>query len=268
MYDASDSYDPWDSWYDGEGGYDAVGSYCWGEGTCPDDYICVEIPCPDCGVMPESVCMPEPCWGSGCFIDEHCDNGLVCVGEDFWGGKQGRCLDEIKPPSCWEPSDCPSMAYCSGMSYCPPCYDCGMAEGAGSCKPNGGIFGAFLTVADDFYQPFEELSPVWYNFTNAPIFLEGCTTYSLEVFKDDEWVNLGPPAVCVWEGVAKKVEPGEAFQAMGMPLPEPEGWYDSLYRVRGGYWSGCEAGQPISSGCQGDGTFAVSEAFYVGYAAD
>jgi hypothetical protein len=265
-WDTWDSDDPWDS-YDGDDGYDdVIGTYCWDEGSCPSGYTCVEIPCPDCGVMPESVCVPEPCGEDGCFTDAHCAAGRVCVGEEFWSGHEGRCLDAIKPPRCWENEDCPSVAYCGGMSYCPPCVDCGMVEAAGTCEPNGGVFGAFLTVDDDFYQPYEALYPVWYNFTNEPIYLGGCTTYSLEVYQNNEWINLGPPAVCVWEGVAKKVMPGDAYIAMDYTLPQPPDWSYGLHRVRGGYSTGCDDGQPISSGCQGEPLISVSETFYVGYA--
>lgn len=229
--------------------------------------ICVEIPCPDCGIPPERLCLPKPCDADACWSDADCGAERTCVGDEPWAAEPGRCLAEVTPPRCWSHADCPPQAHCSGASFCPPCVDCLAIEQAGACKANGGVHEVLLYVDDTFMQPGQALRPVWYNFSSQAVYLPGCTTYVLEWLDESTWTwkELGPPAECVWEGVARLVEPGDAWEAMDMALPEPPAWGYGTYRVRGAYWTGCTDGQPISAGCAAGPVEVVSDEIGVGW---
>ena len=78
------------------------------------------------------------------------------------------------------------------------------------------------------------------------------------------WVVLGPPAECVWEGIAHMLEPGDAFEALeySLLLEQPETY--GSFRVKGQFWTGCLEGQPISSaGCTGGPYEITSDIFGV-----
>ena len=123
---------------------------------------------------------------------------------------------------------------------------------------------------EPFYSSGADLAPIWFNLGDEPIYLAGCTTYSVER-QDAEtgaWEDKGPPAVCVWEGYARKVEPGTTQAAMSVRAP-PEGLAGGFatYRMHGLYWTGCQDDppKPISGAeCTGGPYNAFTDEYLVG----
>ena len=102
--------------------------------------------------------------------------------------------------------------------------------------------GVYLIVDQVAYPEGARIQPTWWNHTDEAIFLAGCTTYSVEEWDEqrETWIDRGPPAVCVWEGYAVKVLPGDAREDF-------TGTYAAgTRRLRGQYWLGCLDGEPIS----------------------
>ena len=77
------------------------------------------------------------------------------------------------------------------------------------------------------------------------VFLSGCAPFVTERSLDGVWVELGPPFVCVWEGIAVEVAPGESVVT---PFQAPT--ETGLYRHRYDYGVACEPDLPLSqAGC-------------------
>lgn len=81
---------------------------------------------------------------------------------------------------------------------------------------------------------------------SEPIFLPGCNHYLLER-KEASAFKVERQKLCVWEGYALPVEPGQTstFEEAADALPA------GTYRVRVEYAVGCERGKPLSqAGCK------------------
>jgi len=242
-----------------------TGTPCWDD-QCPEGYLCLAEPCMMCGMPPEPVCVPEPCPFDGCWFDWDCAPNQVCVGAAFPYGPHGQCLPQVPPPQCWEDADCPDTTECVGALHCPPCYACGMPWNPGTCQAKEGEDKVLLWVDDAYYLPGSTVHPVWYNLDDTTIFLAGCITFTIEQSNGDgTWKDLGAPAICGWEGIAVKVEPGGAHQAFSFQTPaqEPDGY--GTYRLRGLFWTGCLDDQPISEAlCKGGPVDVLSNLYSVG----
>ena len=73
------------------------------------------------------------------------------------------------------------------------------------------------------------------------LFLPGCAPFVFEQSLDGEWAFVGPPFVCVWEGLAIPVERNET-DSIEFTAPNESGFY----RLRYDYSIGCDAGLPLS----------------------
>jgi len=86
-------------------------------------------------------------------------------------------------------------------------------------------------------------------FTNTlkePVYLPGCAPFVTERSLDGEWIDQGPPFVCIWEGIAVEVGPSEAVET---PFDAPT--ESGVYRIRYGVSARCEPGLPLSqANCQ------------------
>ena len=88
--------------------------------------------------------------------------------------------------------------------------------------------------------------------SQVSIFLYGCGTASLWQQKADSiWTDLGPAAVCTWEGVSPEVKPGETYSDNGYASRNLWVNGSETYRFTGTYGVGCthpELGQS-KAGC-------------------
>lgn len=237
---------------------------------CPEGQICVEQPCPLCGVPPQSFCVLPPCAGNGCYVDADCANGEACYLADIQGGEQGLCLPRpVEAGTCWVDRECPAQSACEGASHCDPCVDCLAIQQAGRCVADDGVDEVLLWLGASMTGPGSTLVPRWFNFTDAAIFLPGCGTYSIQRMEQDgDWIDLGEPVSCAWEGIAVKVAPGAAHAAFPFtpPVNGGQGWTDN-FRLRGDYWTGCAGDLPISGAdCTGGPFEVLSDPVYVGAA--
>ncbi|MBM4396078.1 MAG: hypothetical protein FJ087_10345 [Deltaproteobacteria bacterium] len=250
-------------------GDDVTGKPCTGPDECGEGYLCLEHPCPKCGVPPQSVCVPEPCPIDGCWLPGHCGENERCVGASIIGGELGQCLANVEPPYCWESADCPAGAYCDEAIHCPKCVACAMMTHPGTCRAVEGQEAVVLWVEESIYFPGEQVAPWWYNLADEVAYLNGCETFSIERRDEDtgEWVDKGPPAVCGWEGIARKLGPGDALAAFAFAAPAEglAGGFGS-YRLRGTYRTGCLDDKPLSqSECKGGPFDVLSPEYMVGY---
>jgi hypothetical protein len=75
---------------------------------------------------------------------------------------------------------------------------------------------------------------------NEPIYLPGCETFSYERMDGEQWVNMGPDVVCVWEGI---VRPLAAGTALASPFVATE---EGVWRLRYSIGLDCTEGVPMS----------------------
>jgi hypothetical protein len=77
-------------------------------------------------------------------------------------------------------------------------------------------------------------------FTN-PLYLPGCAPFVFERSLDATWVEIGPPFVCFWEGIAVVVETNESVETL-FNAPNDSG----IYRLRYTVGARCEPDLPLS----------------------
>jgi hypothetical protein len=128
---------------------------------------------------------------------------------------------------------------------------------AGTTTPDGGtatldagtvIVPGQVTVVTDrsAYATFETARVTVHNGTDQAIFLGGCSILTREHLEQNQWVDHGPDRICTWEGLARRVGPGESLgQDTTFELP-------GQWRVAVGYGTGCEPDKPLSgANCTG-----------------
>jgi hypothetical protein len=69
-----------------------------------------------------------------CFNDGDCASRL-CAGELCDPGKEGRCVNQPGPGSCWFDYDCGDAGVCHGATMCPCGSSCVVADSPGTCGP-------------------------------------------------------------------------------------------------------------------------------------
>jgi hypothetical protein len=233
---------------------DPAGLSCSGSGKylqCPDGFTCLSTPCPACYFGPIAVCAPDTC-DEGCYDDAKCGDGSICIGEDILAGQQGSCLDALVPPACWGDEHCPAGAGCAGAVHCLPCGACTQIDAAGTCTPTDPDDAVFIWVPGALFNGMAQVTPVWFNLGDKAVYLAGCNTYVLQGKSGDSgtWADKAPQFDCFWEGIARRVEPGDALEVEPFRAPDvsPDGWVES--RLHGQYWTGCTDDEPISeAGC-------------------
>ena len=238
--------------------------------TCPSGQICYVAPCPKCGTQPPGTCAPAlP--AQGCYDYTHCAVG-ACIAGKPQEGISGFCLPLPSAGACWPDAStslpaCYPGSTCEGASLCAPKDACSQPSKPGACKPDAAHTGKVILWARNGspVAPGEIVTVTWINGSAASVFLPGCTTYEIETSQGSgAWKNLGPPAVCAWEGYAVEVKPGGYFDTM--PWPTPAKVNGANYRFTGTYSTGCQPGKPLSqSACTGSAS-VVSEVFSVGLA--
>ncbi len=93
----------------------------------------------------------------------------------------------------------------------------------------------------DLYTPNEIAVATFSNESPEPRYLPGCAPFEFEQRLDGVWTAVGPPFVCVWEGIAVFVDEGERIETdFDVPLES------GLYRLRYDYSTGCEQDLPLS----------------------
>ncbi|MDJ0789159.1 MAG: hypothetical protein QNK05_20320 [Myxococcota bacterium] len=80
-----------------------------------------------------------------------------------------------------------------------------------------------------------------HNGSPIPAWLPGCAPFELQRSLDGDWVDQGPPWVCIWEGLAVLVAPGSTLTT---PFQAPAD--SGLYRLRYPVSLGCSPGLPLS----------------------
>lgn len=87
------------------------------------------------------------------------------------------------------------------------------------------------------------------NTLKAPIYLPGCAPFTTERSLDGSWVDLGPPFVCAWEGIAVELAPKQSLET---PFTAPTD--TGLYRVKYTLGARCEPDLPLSqANCKFEG---------------
>lgn len=79
------------------------------------------------------------------------------------------------------------------------------------------------------------------NSLRYPLFLPGCAPFVIQRRLDGAWVDLGPPFVCVWEGIAVRLDDNESIDT---PFEAPLD--TGLYRHRYSVSAGCQPDLPLS----------------------
>jgi hypothetical protein len=125
----------------------------------------------------------------------------------------------------------------------------GGATALGGTSGSGGTGSVLLTASltSNGY-----VLPTWKNQSQVSIFLYGCGTAEFWKKNGSDWVNLGTPFLCDWEGVSPQVLRGaiyaDAATARGSIFTL---WGAGTYRLKGRYGVGCtnpDAGQS-KAGC-------------------
>jgi len=105
------------------------------------------------------------------------------------------------------------------------------------------------TTDRDAYAAAEPGVATFHNSLEMPLYLPGCAPFVFERSLEGGWVVVGPPYLCVWEGIAVAVEMNENLDT-GFDAPGDSG----IYRLRYAYGARCEMDVPLSEAqCQVEG---------------
>jgi hypothetical protein len=97
------------------------------------------------------------------------------------------------------------------------------------------------------------------NLASMPIYLGGCAPFVFQRRFSGAWFDLGPPFVCVWEGIAVEVLRHEDLET---PFTAPSD--TGLYRLRYPFGLRCDPDLPLSqANCEATSEL-VSREFEVG----
>ena len=78
------------------------------------------------------------------------------------------------------------------------------------------------------------------NNSTTPLFLPGCSPFYMADKTDRGWI-AHPLVVCVWEGYAKKIDPGKIYQE-----EYPAVLFMGTHRIEATIYWQCQEGRPIS----------------------
>ena len=98
----------------------------------------------------------------------------------------------------------------------------------------------------DVYTAAEPGIATFQNPLKIPLYLPGCAPFVFERSLDGTWVDIGPPFVCFWEGIAVAVG---MYESVETPFNAPND--TGIYRLRYAYAMRCEPDLPLSqANCQ------------------
>jgi hypothetical protein len=110
------------------------------------------------------------------------------------------------------------------------------------------------------YGPGDLGQTAFHNGSGATAWLDGCSAYHFERHDGRDWAWAGPAVVCVWEGFAQPVEPGESV-AFDLIAPSEPG----VYRLRYDVGVGCHPEAPLQpESCRAIGAVHTPEFRVVG----
>jgi hypothetical protein len=104
------------------------------------------------------------------------------------------------------------------------------------------LSGCHASVDREHYVAGETGSTRFANDSSRTVWLSGCSIFRFEQRVEGRWEDRGPPFVCIWEGFAEPVPPGES-SGTGFNAPEQSG----VWRLRYPVGSGCRDDQPLSA---------------------
>jgi hypothetical protein len=105
------------------------------------------------------------------------------------------------------------------------------------------------TTDRDAYTAAEPGIATFHNSAEMPLYLPGCAPFVFERSLEGGWVDIGPPYLCVWEGIAVAVGMDESLDTV-FDAPSDSG----IYRLRYAYGARCEMDVPLSEAqCQIEG---------------
>ena len=96
------------------------------------------------------------------------------------------------------------------------------------------------------------------NRTEQTIYLDGCFPFCFEKLDEGDWVDGGAPLMCIWEGFAQPVAPGERIVTPFGAPGEPGTW-----RLSYPVGMQCDPGQPLRAEHCGFTTSVPSPSFSV-----
>lgn len=105
----------------------------------------------------------------------------------------------------------------------------------------GCLFGLSATTDRERYSVGDEGLATFRNDGRAEAFVEGCSTFAFEQLVAGTWTFRFPAVVCVWEGFARQLAPGERL-VEPLHVPTEPGVWRLRYRVG----LACDADQPLS----------------------
>jgi len=131
-----------------------------------------------------------------------------------------------------------------------------MDPGASSAPPVSTT--AVAATDADLYLAADIGTATVLNISQQSLYLPGCAPFVLEQSVNGDWVDLGPPITCIWEGLAVIVGVDEA-DVFEFAVPADSGFYRLEYR----YGLGCEEELPLSQANCTDEDVAYSNVFEV-----
>ncbi len=83
---------------------------------------------------------------------------------------------------------------------------------------------ACADVDGDSYVAGDTGKSTFANPSARTVYLGGCSIYGFEKLEPRGWTDRGPAVVCIWEGFARPVEPGEVVRSPLIAPGEPGIW--------------------------------------------
>ena len=191
-------------------------------------------------------------------VDDHCEGGMfeqpVNMCEDLAGVDFGMC--EMFMGYGVVNGNCQGMSGCGalGHEFFPSKKECELEcvvpEIKITLKPS--VTGGYK------YMPFEVINACIENISDVSIFLPGCSVFNLKNINTGE-IKL--EIICVWEGVAKEVFPGESYcnDQTGGLFANKVGEYEVMTSMG----TDCDATQPLNQQNCGNVLQVYSEDFNV-----
>jgi hypothetical protein len=134
--------------------------------------------------------------------------------------------------------------------------DAGKDSGASSTTLAAAVVSA--ETDGDIYTAGEMGTATFEILTQRSVYLPGCAPFVFEQSLDQKWIVIGPPFVCVWEGLAVAVATNEIVETQ-FDAPRDTG----IYRLRYDYSMGCEPNRPLSQANCSSEAVAYSNEFEV-----